>query len=360
VAALPLADVVLRDTVISATSASSYRQYVAMDAGNTLVGRAGDITAIAAIEFYPSYFPIRDTALVYKATLRLRMEIWSGDANGQLSFTVHRIQRSWSSSTLTWDSVQTAFYDPVVRGSYSGTLSADTEMVSVDLDTAMVREWIRTQAGGSTLQYGIALVPTSSSTLIRGFRAFGYDSAAAYPQVVIVAGSATGAARDTTTYSYGIDTFAGNVDNPASDPTLLVCQAGVTYRSQIEFPVAFIPRGAIVNRAQLIMQRDPVTSRLTKFSSDSSAAANLITASGAPPTFESGFAAGTRQEGTASTIVFDVRRAVQAWVKGTNYGLVLRVPPGREYSSVDRITFFGPAAPENLRPRLRITYTIPK
>jgi hypothetical protein len=224
----------------------------------------------------------------------------------------------------------------------------------------MVHEWIRTQASGSTLQYGIALVPTGSSTVIRGFRSFNYDSVAAWPRVEIIAGSATGTARDTAVYTNGINTFVGNVDNLASDPTLLFCQAGVTYRSQLLFPVSFIPRGAVVNRAQLYLQRDPVTSWLSKFSADSSAAANLITASGSPPTFESSYAAGTRVAGTPSTYVFDIRRAAQVWVKGTNYGIVLRIPPDREFSSVDRIAFFGPTAPENLRPRLRITYSIPK
>lgn len=360
VTSLPLADVTVRDTVIGASSAASYRQFLPMDGRNNNVGRFGNYTAIAALQFYQSTLPARDTALVYGATLFLRMERWAGSPNGQLAFTVHRIQRAWSPVTLTWDTVQTAFYDPAVRGTYTGSASADTLLIAVDLDTAMVREWLRSVPSGPDLKHGIVLIPTAGSSLIRGFRAFDYDSAAAYPTLRIIAGSPTGSARDTARYPYGIDAYVGNIDNLTADPTLLYCQGGVDYRTLMKFSTDFIPRGAIINKAELRLQRDPVTSLLTKFSDDSSAAASTAASADPLPLFDALFAPGTRLANTPYTYTFDITRSVQAWVKGPNYGLVVRVAPPRETLNFDLLTFFSPKAPANLQPRLRLLYSIPK
>jgi hypothetical protein len=71
VSSLPLSDMLIRDTTIAVLGSTNYRQNIPYNGAVNLVGQAGDYTAYASIEFYPSTFPIRDTALVFSARLIL-------------------------------------------------------------------------------------------------------------------------------------------------------------------------------------------------------------------------------------------------------------------------------------------------
>jgi hypothetical protein len=363
-ASLPLADVIVRDTTIVATGGSTFRQFIPLDGSLNLVGKSGNYLAYAAVTFYPSLFPVRDTAQVYSAKLKLRCVTWFGDSTGQLAFNVYRISRGWTQSTLTWDSVQTGFYDQTVSRTASGSpfsagAGRDTQVVTIALDTAMVRQWFATETSTTNTKFGVILVPTAASTIVRGFTAFDFDSLSFQPQLEVIAGSPTGSQRDTVTYNQGIDTFVGDIDNLNTNPQLMYVQAGVDYRSSINFDVSFIPKGAIINNAELLLQRDPATSRVTKFTTDTAFAAQT-TASGSDRTILDGTAdIGRRKAGTASTFSANLRRSVQLWVRGPNYGVTLRPSGLAEYTTFDLLTFYNyQAASAALRPKLKIIYSI--
>ena len=65
--ALPLTNLSVRDTTIVATGSSTYKKFIPMNGNENLVGRSGNYTAMALIQFEPTYFPVRDTALVFSA-----------------------------------------------------------------------------------------------------------------------------------------------------------------------------------------------------------------------------------------------------------------------------------------------------
>lgn len=358
---LPLEGFAAYDTTIAADTSTTFRKYVAMNGATNMLGMADGYTAMAAIQFVPGYFPRRDTATVFRATLTLTTVTWMGDSLGTLGFTVHRIDKSWSTSRLTWDSVYSGFYDPaVVRGSYMGGPAADRDTISVELDTAMVREWLQST---STNKYGIILVPTPSSTIVRGLYPFELDSVSWRPTVTIYAGNAAGTSLDTTRYNVGADTFVGNIDNLATDPALFYLQAGVVYRSTLHFPTSFIPRGAIINSAELTIDRDPAASRLSRFVVDSLVTAHLLLSADPTGIFESDYTAtaGRPKAGTSTSFSFDLRHAAQAWVKGTNDGILLRNNSVREFSSFDLYAFAGPRHPDPARrPRLHLVYSVRK
>jgi hypothetical protein len=360
VASLPLADMVVYDTTLVPTGATTYRQYAPMDGRVNLVGRTGGYTALSAISFYPSLFPIRDTAQVYAATLRLHCVSWFGDPNAQLSLNVYAITRGWNQSTLTWDTLQSAFYNPsVVRGTYAGSGGPDTQYVNINLDTAMVRQWLRSTTSTTDTRFGIVLEPTPSCGIVRGFSEFDMDSTQFRPTLTIIAGSATGPARDTSVYYQGIDTWAGNIDNLATNPQLLYVQAGVDYRSTMTFDVSSIPRGSIINSARLELQRDPTTSHISGFTGDTSF--TLLTALSATDlTFLDGSSTvGRLKAGSANTFSVDMRRSVQLWLQIPNYGVVLKPSPYAENASLDLLTFYTQQATNALlRPQLRITYSV--
>ncbi|MEW6511386.1 MAG: DNRLRE domain-containing protein [Bacteroidota bacterium] len=358
-ASLPHGDVVVRDTVITATGSSTYRQFEVMDGAINLLGKTGNYTALTAMNFYPSLFPARDTALIHSARLKLRCITWHGDSTGTFAFSVHRILKVWSQTTLIWDSAQTGFYESASQGSSLTGAGPDTQVVTVSLDTAFVREWFMTPTSTDT-RYGFVLVPDPSCTIVRGFTAFDSDSTHLQPQLEIIAGSPTGPSRDTATYYQGIDTFVGNIDNLTTDPQLLYLHAGVGYRASMQFDVSFIPRGAVVNSAELLLQRDPVTSRVSKFTADTAIVAQTIYTSAQPPVLDIVTQDGRRKAGTAFTFSTDVRRSVQLWVHGPNYGLALRPSLEFEFVAPDLLTFYNERASDPLRrPMLKIIYSTP-
>ncbi len=347
-------NVVIHDTTIAPTGNSTFRQYVPMDSRMDLVGRTGNYTALTALQF--TGLPERDTIQVVSATLTLRLVSWYGDSTGTLAFNVQKITQSWSQTTLQWDSIQTGFYESgPIRGSYTGQVLADTQVINVALDTSMVRAWLQ-QALGTT--YGIMLVPTTSCTVVRGINAFDYDSTQFYPTLQVIAQNPAGTVRDTNSYTLGVDTFVGNIDNLASNQSLLYLQAGVVYRSTLSFDVSGIPRGAVIDTAQLSLVQDLSTTRVSKFSGTPTIEAHIFTAAGNNSSFEVSSTTG-QQVNATDTFSVDLRHAVQVWIKGLNYGLLLRVSSATEYTSCDLYTFYDQAAASTaLRPRLRIKYVV--
>ena len=363
VAALPLTNLSVRDTTIVATGSSTYKQFVPTNGAVNLIGRSGNYTAIAVIQFLPSGFPARDTALVFGASLTLRFETWSGDSAGQFSFNIYRVSVPWGESSVTWDTVQApGFYEQyTVRGTYSGGASKDTQTVTIPLDTAMVRQWLATPTSTTNTSYGIILVPTSGCSIIRGFNAYGYpttDSTTWFPTVQIIAGSPTGSPRDTASYTTAYDTWVGNIENLATNPQLIYLQSGVEYRSTLLFDVSFIPRGAVINSANLLLTSDPATTRMNRFAADSTFQL-ATTLSPSDRTVQDAYSvSGARLGGTLLTYSGDMTRPVQIWNRLPNYGVTLRPGIVSETLSFQLLTFFNEKALPALRPRLKLKYSV--
>ena len=360
---LPLAGLATRDTTISTVAGLSVRTRVASETSVNLLGQNGTYQAFTLIQFTQSSFPARDTALIYSATLTLTSASWEGTAGAPFGFTVHRVNQAWSPYTFTWDSIQTGLYESTSRGSYSGTITGDTATFTVDLDTAMVRAWFQSTATTTTPQYGMILIPSASTqNAIRGLVPFlTGDSSSYYPHLQVIAGSPTGPQRDTTSYALGIDAFVGTDDHPAGPSPLLYVEGGVNYRSAVRFDVSFIPRGAILNVATLYLERDPSTSKISKFVADTALAAHTLldttTYTAVDP--ENASAYGRRIAGSPYTFAFNIRAAAQSWVRGPNYGVLIRMPSASEYSTANLYTFFSPTASSPAsRPRLKIIYSI--
>lgn len=355
---IELPGLTVRDTTIEASHDSTFKTYAAMGANNitNLVGSTQGYTAISVLRFFPTP---RDTVNVVSAALRLRLAYRFGDAAGPFSFDVYRVTRSWNQATATWDSISTNFYDASSKhGSFSQALASDSGYITVDLDTAMVRQWVSSTAAEDQ-RYGIALVPTPSSS-VRGFVQFlaAGDSTAYLPTLEVVATNASGTTRDTTNYTTGIGTFAADVSLPA-DPGILNVQAGIVYRSKLTFDVSFIPRGTIINSAILSLDVAPGSTRLNSFTKDTVVQAQMDLSDN-PSDLETGAIASLKPTASAfTTAAGDISHAVQSWVRGPNYGLVLRNNSPAETARLDLYGFYGVrASSAGVRPRLKITYSL--
>lgn len=352
--------VVVKDTTLRATGSSTFRQPVATDGLVNLVGRSGNYVAYTLLQFPSSLFPQRDTVNVLSAELSLRAVTWSGDSLSTFGFTVHKITESWGSGSFQWDSLSLKpnFYETASRGTFNGVVARDTQTISVSLDTALVREWLQPQ---TITQYGIILIPTTGTSVIRGLNAFYStpESTQFYPTLRVIARGRNTSTPDTSTFIYGYDTFVGNVTSLTTDPELLYLQSGITYRSRIVFDLSSIPKGAIINEAQLFLVENPAANRLTRFSGEKTIAGHVLLDASDTTRFEVHGELG--KISSTSTYTLKIRHASQAWLRGAsnNHGLLLRNTTANEFSSFDLYTFYNhTAADSTKRPRLKIIYTI--
>ncbi len=355
-------DVVIRDTVLFAVSDTSFLTRIATDPlydvngafvlplQQSSVGKAGNYIARSLMKFFP---PIRDTINVLSAKLTLKFLSWRGDSAGTFAFGIHKVNVGWSQDTLKWDAVNgTGFFDPTPLSVYTSTIGPDTQTITINLDTALVRSWYRSDITSS----GILLAPTAASSLIRGFAAFDHDSSTYGPKLQVIArGISQGALIDTTTFTTAIDCYVADVSpfNMLTDH--LYTQAGVAYRSSLKFDVSSLPRGAIVNTAELLLVSDPAITKISKFTANPQPTVHARTADSSK--YQATGSTGTISSGT--TYAFDVRLQMQQWVGGYNYGLLLRQPNVNEFGTLDLFGFYSSeAANASVRPRIKVKYAV--
>lgn len=342
--------VTIKSDTLYAISDTTFLQRIAPDAvlisplQQNLIGKNGAYTAYTSLRFYP---PARDTINIRSAKLILRPGNLIGDSAGTLAFSVHKIVAAWDQTTLMWPTADsTGFYETTERGS-SSSLGRDT-LISLNIDTAMVREWYRS---GAT-SYGILLKPKVGCTIIRGIHAFDSDSTRLWPQLEVIARGTSTTVNDTTRLQLGADTHVAEVSPFPLLSDHIYTQAGIAYRSKIKFDFSRIPRGSIVNNAELLLEGDPALTRST----NSQPGVNTLVSSDSS-FFETGDALGVAKSG--NIYGFDVRRAAQLWVNGNNYGLLLRQPVTKELATLDVFAFYSrEAANPAQRPRILVTYTV--
>jgi hypothetical protein len=226
----------------------------------------------------------------------------------------------------------------------------------------MVRKWLQPRT--ISTNYGVILIPTPNTNVVRGFHSFDFDSVSFFPKLTIIARSAAGTAQDTTNYQgfgQGQDTFVGNIDNLNSNPELIYAQSGVSYRGFLKFDFSSIPRGAIINQAELTLKYSPAASRLNRFTSDSTIAAHALLSATDSTKFDVQGSRSTVDLRYATSFVFDIRREVQYWIRDAslNNGLLFRTVNRSEFSSFDLFTFYNQTAQDSTRrPQLIVKYTV--
>jgi hypothetical protein len=222
----------------------------------------------------------------------------------------------------------------------------------------MVRNWYRTDS--TSTSFGILLNPTGSSTLIRGFQAFidGDTTFKFQPELHVSARSTVNGVSVFDTLRVGADTYVANVDPFVINPQRIYSQAGIAYRSKMRFDISKLPEGAIINSAELLLERDSVLTNVSRFTSSSQPSVHALTDNDSTK-FESLSATGAVKSGTSHTYSFDVRRQVQLWTNGANFGLILRQPNTNEYGTLDLFAFYSREATNAAqRPRILVKYTV--
>lgn len=336
-------------TTVAAASGTTFRKRVSTgSSGNLLVGKVLGYEARSLL----SFSTIPDTlksATVLSANLVLKPAYRFGPTENILSFSVYKMNTGWTEAGVRWDSVGTTSYEPTIRGEFAKAF-ADSDSVSVTLDPNLVSGWF--QAAGSEPIYGVVLVPTNESKTIVGFNSFQSAQTSKIPYLIVK--YSKGGTESTISFSAGQDAFVANIDNLASDPSLIYVQAGVAYRSIVKLDFSTIPQHVGIHDAtlELTLKRSPspplnshlVDSLFTRFylSQDSTDNSLLLI--------------GRRLDPNSDVYSFTITPYVQRWINGrANFGLELNA--WTEISSLDLFTFYSASADASLRPRLRVTYS---
>ncbi len=346
----PLDTLKLGSAVVAATFDTTYLQRVS-GTSSFLIGRAQGLQAWTLMQF-TGFSTIPPTASVDSAVVMIPLNYRFLDSSGILGFSVYEMQRPWSPSTFTWDSLSIAgAYGPSADTSVLLRLAPSDTAIFLRID-GLVNRWVKDTVNSPN---GIILIPDSISTsMVAGSRSI--IGAETRPLLTV-------SYRDTadTVQTFSVRTSQGTFvanGSVASSSSLFFVQAGIGYRGMVRFDSLPIPKNASITQAtlQLAVRND---SSLLNGSTRDSLIAYLLRAPSFPydslvlsTVCSPGFV------GNQKIYTADLRTMVQLWTTGKepNDGVVLR--PLGEYTTLDRFGLYGIQGNPGLRPKLTITYTL--
>lgn len=343
---------------------SENRIYYVNTSGSTnlMVGKTGSYESKGLLKF-TNLIDTFDNSTVVSATLKMSYKNYyfpstMADSLAQISFDVNKIEQSLDFSTITYDSVNSSTFGTTSQGNYTGIPTADSQEVTISLNTTMVNDWLKVAADTSysVKNYGIVLTPNNSSAAIKGFyaAATGVDDKDR-PELEIIV-TKNGITDTFSTISNGTISLSKTDFAPSSETFNL--QAGVSYVQVMKFDLSRMPQTATINDVQIFFSVDSLNSVISgqttkaiysQYINDSAGLKTDIT------TFE-----GT-PSGSGQYMMRMVRAGVsspfQRWLLGqTNYGLMLFA--GGQALNLDRYVLYKETASDPAkRPRVIIKYT---
>jgi hypothetical protein len=289
---------------------------------------------------------IPQTAVVDSARLTFRINYRFKDSSGTVGIEAHRFSRAFSGSTFTWDTAAASgAYSDTVSGSLLQTISPQDSIISMKIDTALIRQWTFTNLGY------LILLPTGN--MVVGISPLNNTAGDARPELKIYYNG-----NDSTPSSFRMSSgvFVANGTVPQINGSITL-QSGIAYRGILRFDSLSIPKRVSVTQAILEIGADTSASLMNSYSDDN-VIAFLLRKNITP--YDS-LALGTKcapgHTGTQKVYRADVKAIVQQWLlREPNYGLLIRA--SGELSTFDRFVLYGSSAPSALRPKLTITYTV--
>jgi hypothetical protein len=342
-------------------TSSNVKYYVnTSSSANLMVGKNGSYDSKALIKF-SGISSDYDSATVNSATLTLKYKNYyfpaaQSDSLGQISFDIYKVLQNISYSTVTLDSVTSSSFGTTSQGNYTGTPTADSQEVSISLNTSMVKDWLEYAADTnySGKNYGITMTPNNASNVIKAFYS-GILGEDVRPKLQIIVTKNNDTDTLTTTNSETVSLVDASI-TPNNETFSL--QAGVSYVQIMKFDMSKIPSTATINDAQLYLTLDTVGSKFTRLTTYKIGSLFVSDTAGYKTTGFSfdGSSTGTGQYMTRLVASFQVS-PFQRWLLGeTNYGILIFA--SNQTKNLDLFSFYGPTASDpNKRPRVVIKYT---
>jgi len=335
--------IVIQSITTTATSDTGFLERVRGNQTTLLVGKTPEYEARSLIRF--SFAAFDTLARIDSGTLKLRVTYRLPESGGMLAFNLHNMTTTWSSLTFLWDSVANS-YDLTTAGTFSGLVTSADTVVSVRIDTSLLRSWLIAGTGS------MMLIPTGASASVVGFGSHLMFADSIQPVLEVMVTDTT---TDTLRRSAISGVFIADGNIPVVTGTTIL-QAGIAFRSRIMFDSLSLPKGAAVTQASLEFTADPAISAAFPASRDT-LAMSFIQDRAHPldSIVLSGFCYPVMENGM-KIYRGDLKSYVQLWNgREPNVGIIVK--PLGELTTLDRIGIFDATAPDSSRPRIRITYS---
>ncbi len=332
---------------------NNYRNYINnYISPNILIGKYQGYESKGLLRFIISTGDY-DSASVLSATLKLTYSKYAfQDSLAALSFNIYNINKYYNFQTITADSFSMSDVGNTVLGSYSGS-PIDTVRINIPFSTQKAKDWLEYAADTnySVKNYGIIMIPNSSSGAIKGF----YSMTSGYPDlspelVVVVSKNS-----DIDTLSFRSESMSLNTNSSSFYlPDRFILQNGIGYFNIMNFDISKLPGKVIINEAYLKLTLDNSSSFISS-SSDKRLQMSMVLDSSLKTT-ETNYKVTEIVDSVTYTI--RLNSMFQKWNLGTapNYGVLmsnLMVPV-----NLDKYVFYSSSfADSTKRPRLIIRYT---
>lgn len=325
------------------------------DSPRLLVGHFENVEASSLLRF-GVFLPdslqeafLNSSLTIVNARIDLTREYNIGDVSPNLNFTVHYVTSGWTSYGFNADSLPYLAYE---NEDISSNKDYSDSLYSFNVDEQTINTWFQTASDTAVHKNkGIYIKPDGASTGIIGFDAYNIALLGLPKLSVIIQ---TSGITDTLTFYSVEDVSALKGDMPVVPTEDIAVQAGLAVDARVKFDLSSIPKGSVINKAQLTLFVD---SSATK---NGSPFTNSLVAYFAIDTSINSY-------DTTSAVVLNrtdnyfsgnVVRFIQSIASGyhDNNGIVLAA--GGQNLGVDIFGLKGSgAADPALRPRLVITYT---
>jgi hypothetical protein len=350
----------ITDTTFYAVNETSY--VVTFAKGSGLSNLAGRISpteeAVSLINFLPdatidSLKGARIDTVEFRVTVNYKYR----STTYPVVFNIVEVQRSWSQSSFTSDSLSSLTLGSKVIGTFSDSMNYTVTSIA-RLDTVEVRKWANSYIDTTAADfYGFAIqAPSGVTNGIVGFSTF--DSYTGYAPQIFIRYTKNGI-RDSLTYYSGEDTYATKYTGPTTFSPIVV-RGGFGFRSKIRFDISSLVDKPIVNNAALELTLDTSASSFGGYSPDTVTAlmamSNTILDQSDSTIFVYGFRT-TTVAGQPPVYSFKLTAIADRWVRSVkpNYGITLRW--AAEYGTVEKAVFYSSANTDvTKRPKLKITY----
>ncbi len=342
------------DTV--SQSSSFFKEVVPLGlSSKVLIGKRDELEATTLMDF--AFFIVDSlhqdfldgNILVNKAFIELTPAYTYTDENAEYDFTVHEITSDWSIG-FTSDSLANLSFD---EEDLSSNKNFTDSLYTFDLNNDFVLQWIKVSIDSSLgKNNGIYYIPTMSTGKVVGFQALTTTSSNAAKLRVVI--EKPGSFVDTIRAFIFADVSTIIKDLPVLPVVDIGVQASTTIQSRLFFDLSEIPPDIIINKAELILTEDTLSS-ITGSSFNPNLTVFNITDSSDVTIDES---RGILLIKNDNTYTGDITLFILSWTTNEdNQGMVIR-----SASLIEGLELFAIKGSDdpNLseRPRLRIVFTI--
>lgn len=334
-------------------SSNNYKRFVNnYNSGYFMVGKYQGYESKSFLRFN-NISPDYDSATVISAKIKIHYAKYAfQDTLGNVSFNIYGLNNKYNFTSITNDSINSGSIGTTSLGNYSGN-PLDTNAILIPLDNNTAKNWLEYAADTSyaSKNYGVALVPNSSSTTIKAFGSVYNSSPNLYPQLVIVVSK--NSKTDTITYYAETLSLTNNL-TPITIADRFILQNGISYNNILNFDISKLPGKVTINEAYIRLKLDRANSYIFS-NSGQSFVFSMVTDSAAKT--NDGLTFSAIQEDSV-TYTIRLNNIFQKWNYNPSSNLGVQVKNNFDAINLDKFVFFNSAVQDtSKRPKLIIRYT---